>query len=138
MEPDRGMPKDDFPRNMDSLVGWRNIAAWKKGTFCLLLRVLSRERGMTLINHPLWFPLRESLGSFPHDSGQQGTFSTPSSLCFSHMARHRSQRVRDPHPPCCGKAHAMQQEPHPPFLSEQDWVVHVVLCQKPVAPVRVV
>ena len=29
-------------------------------------RCSAGNAGMTLINHPLWFPLRESLGSFPH------------------------------------------------------------------------
>ena len=34
---------------------------------CLfVLLVLSRDDGMTPIKHLLWFPLRESAGSFPH------------------------------------------------------------------------
>ena len=36
----------------------------------LLVREMQGMRnGMTLVNHPLWFPLRDSPGSFPHSQG---------------------------------------------------------------------
>ena len=44
----------------------------------LYLLVLSRNEGMTPINHPLWFPLRGPLGSFPYSPLSTSNVIAPS------------------------------------------------------------
>ena len=54
------------------------------------------NEGMTLVNHALWFPLRESLGSFPHSlliAPIARSFVCCSFGLFSHA---RSNRRSDP------------------------------------------